>query len=71
MNTRAKILYVEDDEALSYVTRENLELRGFEVDYSENGEDALEKSLQNHYDICLLDVMLPKLDGYTLDKKIR
>lgn len=71
MNTRAKILYVEDDEALSYVTRENLELRGFEVDYSENGEDALEKSLQNHYDICLLDVMLPKLDGYTLATKIR
>jgi DNA-binding response OmpR family regulator len=71
MSSKAKILYVEDDEALSYVTRENLELRGYEVDYAANGEDALYKSLENQYDICLLDVMLPKLDGYTLATKIR
>lgn len=71
MNNKAKILYVEDDEALSYVTRENLEFRGYEVDYATDGEDALNKSLVNSYDICLLDVMLPKLDGYTLATKIR
>lgn len=71
MNTKAKILYVEDDEALSYVTRENLELRGYEVDYAIDGEEALQKSLQNRYDICLLDVMLPRLDGYTLATRIR
>lgn len=71
MNAKAKILYVEDDEALSYVTRENLELRGYDVDYAPDGEEALQKSLGNRYDICLLDVMLPKLDGYTLATKIR
>ncbi|NJK94874.1 MAG: response regulator transcription factor [Bacteroidales bacterium] len=71
MSRKAKILYVEDDEALSYVTRENLELRGFEVDYANNGEDALSKSMENRYDICLLDVMLPKLDGYALATRIR
>jgi DNA-binding response OmpR family regulator len=71
MSNKAKILYVEDDEALSYVTRENLELRGYEVDYAVDGEIALRKSLENSYDICLLDVMLPKLDGYTLATKIR
>ncbi|HEX3008369.1 MAG TPA: response regulator transcription factor, partial [Bacteroidales bacterium] len=71
MGSKAKILYVEDDQALSYVTRENLELRGYEVDYAENGEEALQKAMQNTYDICLLDVMLPKLDGYTLATKIR
>lgn len=71
MNSKAKILYVEDDEALSYVTRENLELRGYEVDYAANGEEALHKSQNNQYNICLLDVMLPKLDGYTLATKIR
>jgi DNA-binding response OmpR family regulator len=71
MSSKAKILYVEDDEALSYVTRENLELRGYEVDYAIDGEIALKKSLENSYDICLLDVMLPKLDGYTLATKIR
>lgn len=71
MISKAKILYVEDDEALSYVTRENLELRGFEVDYANNGEEALLKSQNNRYDLCLLDVMLPKLDGYTLAIRIR
>ena len=71
MSNKAKILYVEDDEALSYVTRENLELRGYEVDYAIDGEIALKKSLENIYDICLLDVMLPKLDGYTLATRIR
>jgi DNA-binding response OmpR family regulator len=71
MGSKAKILYVEDDQALSYVTRENLELRGYEVDYAENGEEALQKAMQNTYAICLLDVMLPKLDGYTLATKIR
>lgn len=71
MSSKAKILYVEDDEALSYVTRENLELRGYQVDYAIDGEIALKKSLDNIYDICLLDVMLPKLDGYTLATKIR
>jgi two-component system, OmpR family, response regulator VicR len=71
MSTKAKILYVEDDEALSYVTRENLELKGYEVDYTDNGEDALHKSQINHYDLCLFDVMLPKLDGYSLASKIR
>ncbi len=67
----AKILYVEDDEALSFVTKENLELKGYEIDYCDNGEDALLKSQNNQYDLCLLDIMLPKLDGYTLAKKIR
>lgn len=71
MNTKTKILYVEDDEALSYVTKENLEIRGYEVDYAANGEDALQKSLENIYDLCLLDVMLPKIDGYTLATRIR
>jgi two-component system, OmpR family, response regulator VicR len=71
MTAKAKILYVEDDEALSYVTMENLELRGFQVDYAKDGEEALMKSNGNHYDICLLDVMLPKLDGYSLATKIR
>lgn len=68
---KAKILYVEDDQALSYVTRENLEYRGYLVDYAENGEEALHKALENEYDICLLDVMLPKMDGFTLATKIR
>lgn len=66
-----KILYVEDDETLSFITKDNLEMKGYEVDFCANGEDALVKFNHSMYDICILDVMLPKLDGFTLAKKIR
>jgi DNA-binding response OmpR family regulator len=65
------LLYVEDDQTLSYVTRDNLELRGYEVHYCEDGLEALEKVSKNNYDLCILDVMLPKMDGFTLATRIR
>jgi len=68
---KAKILYVEDDLTLSFVTRDNLEMRGYSVDFSEDGLAALEKISTQSYDICILDVMLPKMDGFTLARKIR
>lgn len=68
---KAKILYVEDDVALSFVTRDNLELSGYQVDYCGDGLAALEMIHQNNYDLFILDVMLPKMDGFTLAKKIR
>ena len=71
MEKKARILYVEDDATLLFVTRDNLEMRGYQVDYCEDGFSALEKSMQTHYDACILDVMLPKMDGFTLAKKIR
>jgi len=71
MKNKAQILYVEDDQTLSFVTRDNLKLHGFSVDYCEDGETALEKFKVNNYDLCILDVMLPKMDGFTLATKIR
>ncbi len=71
MNTKAKILYVEDDLTLSFVTRDNLELHGYTIDFCEDGEEGLQKFNEGRYDLCILDVMLPKMDGYTLAKKIR
>ena len=68
---KAKILYVEDDVALSFVTRDNLELSGYHVDYCGDGLTAMEMIQQNTYDLFILDVMLPKMDGFTLAKKIR
>jgi DNA-binding response OmpR family regulator len=62
---------VEDDLTLSFVTRDNLELRGYSVDFCEDGLSALEKISTLSYDLCLLDVMLPKMDGFTLARKIR
>jgi len=69
--SKGKILYVEDDLTLSFVTRDNLELRGYSVDFCEDGFSALEKISCQSYDLCILDVMLPKMDGFTLARKIR
>lgn len=68
---RAKLLYVEDDLNLGFVTQDNLQLKGFEVKHFENGKDALADFIPGRYDLCILDVMLPKMDGYELAKKIR
>lgn len=71
MDKRARILYVEDDTTLLYVTRDNLELKGYSIDHCEDGATALEKINSRPYDICILDVMLPKMDGFTLASRIR
>lgn len=67
----ARILYVEDDLTLSFVTRENLGREGYQVDFCEDGLAALEKIQVGAYDLYILDVMLPKMDGFTLARKIR
>lgn len=67
----AKILYVEDDTNLSYVVKDCLENAGHDVHHFINGEDAITAFLKFNYDVALLDVMLPKLDGFTLAKMIR
>jgi DNA-binding response OmpR family regulator len=62
---------VEDDPSLSRIVRETLESSGFEVNHSENGFGALDICKNTHPDICILDVMLPDLDGYKLAMEIR
>lgn len=71
MDKKASILYVEDDTTLLYVTKDNLELKGYSIDYCEDGIAALDKVNKRLYDLCILDVMLPKMDGFTLATKIR
>jgi len=71
MVSKSKILYVEDDETLGFITSENLERKGYEVKLSQDGESALQLFRSEPFDICLLDIMLPKLDGFTLARIIR
>lgn len=66
-----QILYVEDDLSLGFVTKDNLELRGYVVRHCENGKEALTAFKTQRPDICVLDVMLPDLDGFSLAKEIR
>ncbi len=68
---KAHLLYVEDDESLSFVTRDNLELEGFRITCCRDGRQALEAVRKHYFDLCLLDVMLPEVDGFTLAEEIR
>ena len=67
----AHLLYVEDDETLSFVTQDNLEIQGYKITYCNNGRDALAAWKDQSFDLCILDVMLPFIDGFTLAKEIR
>ena len=66
-----KILLVEDDEALRFIVKDNLEQRNYEVEVAENGEIALNLFRQNNFDLIILDVMLPKIDGFRVAETIR
>ena len=67
----AKILIIEDDRAISDIERDYLELSGFETDVAYDGVDGLNKALSGGFDLILLDLMLPGLDGFTICKKLR
>ncbi len=69
MNARAKILLVEDDKSLGRVIRDYLTMSDFEVTVCEDGVIALEVFSTRPFDLCIVDVMLPKMDGYTLVDK--
>ncbi|HLF65141.1 MAG TPA: response regulator transcription factor [Saprospiraceae bacterium] len=66
-----RILYVEDDETLSFITKDHLELKGYEVHHCNDGMQALEEFKGGEFDICVLDVMLPRMDGFVLATEIR
>lgn len=73
MEAKAHLLYVEDDESLSFVTRDNLELQGYKLTYCEDGQKALDviRDRNQKFDFAILDVMLPHVDGFTLAQEIR
>lgn len=68
---KRKVFYVEDDKNMGFLLKNYLEEANFEVDLFENGLVALQNFAPANYNICLLDVMLPGLDGFSLAQKIR
>ena len=68
---KKKILYVEDDPNLAFATMDNLEQYDYEIVHAQDGVEALEIFGKEHFDICVLDIMLPKMDGFTLAENIR
>lgn len=69
--SKPHILYVEDDETLSFVTKDNLELNDFQVTHAKDGKEAITLFKKDSFDLCLVDVMLPELDGYAVAEEIR
>lgn len=66
-----KILLVEDDQTLNFIVKDNLEQAGYVVTSAEDGEAAIKAFKSDKFSLCLLDVMLPKKDGFTVAKEIR
>ena len=59
-----KVLVVDDEKLIVKGIRFSLEQDGMEVDCAYDGEEALKMATENHYDMILLDIMLPKMDGF-------
>lgn len=66
-----RILLVEDEENIREVVKLNLELEEYEVITSDNGKDALKKIEEQHFDLLVLDVMLPDVDGFQICEQVR
>jgi len=66
-----RVLIIEDDQSIAELERDYLEINGFAVEIAQDGTAGLDKVMRKEYDLVLLDLMLPGVDGYTLCKKIR
>jgi DNA-binding response OmpR family regulator len=67
----ATILLVEDDENLGFILKDYLEMIGYNIDLQKNGVAGLRTFKQGKFDMCILDVMMPMKDGFTLAEEIR
>jgi len=71
MKEKVKILLVEDDSNLGFVVQDGLQINGFDVVLKTDGKEGLLAFNEKSYDLCLLDVMLPKKDGFSLAEDIK
>jgi two-component system, OmpR family, response regulator len=67
----AKILLVEDEKNFGMLLKDYLSMNGFSVELCEDGERGIESFRQNKFDLCIIDIMMPKKDGFTLGAEIR
>ena len=69
--SKNKILLVEDDESLGYLLTEYLKMKDFDIVWKKNGKIALDTLQHDYFDLIILDVMMPEMDGFTLAKRIK
>jgi len=68
---KQKILLVEDDGFLASIYSQKLELEGYDVNFATNGEDGLRLAQKDHPDLILLDLLMPKMDGFEVLEKLK
>lgn len=71
MQAKATILFAEDDASLAFMVKDTLEDEGYKVVHCADGQTAIDNFDKSKFDLCLLDIMMPNKDGYTVAKKIR
>ena len=71
MQSNKRLLIVDDDKQIRELLTFDIAQSGYVVDSAVDGEEGLKKALENNYDLILLDVMMPKMDGFTVCKNIR
>ena len=67
----SKLLIIEDEEAIAELEKDYLELSGFEVEIANRGDIGLKKALEEDYDLVILDLMLPEVDGFEICRQVR
>lgn len=66
-----RILIIEDDKAIAEIERDYLEIDQFEVEIASSGTVGLQMAMQERFDLILLDIMLPEMDGFSLCRELR
>ena len=66
-----KLLVVDDEELIRNVIKEYAKIENYEVDEASDGDEAVEKALENDYDVIIMDIMMPKRDGFSAIKEIK
>ncbi len=66
-----KLLLIEDDNSLGYMLKEYLQMKDFQVDWAKDGEEGVKTFKTHNFDLCILDIMMPKKDGFTVAEEIK
>ena len=69
--TNKRLLVVDDEDEIRELLVFDIQSSGYTVDSAKDGEEGLKKAVENNYDLILLDVMMPKMNGYDVCKNIR
>lgn len=71
MEMKKRILIIEDENSIAQLQKDYLEINGFEVDVEQTGDGGLQRARKENYDLIILDLMLPNIDGFEVCRKVR